>query len=201
MSTHTSNHHVEDPDVVGSRNRLGVILILVADIAFALSVLFVYFYLKGQNVNDMWLPKATEDAPAVLPLSNSGAMIVTVIAGVGLLAHASGLRAAKARQHSQLVLGSLVALLMSIGAIAYQLNLIFSINFVMGMGSYYSCYMLIAWLNVVHLALTVFIALGNWNRARLNLYARDHWHVTIVNVWWRWMFISSGLGAFALSFT
>jgi len=72
MSTHTTNHHVEHPDVVGSRNRLGVILILVADIAFALSVLFVYFYLKGQNVNDMWLPKATEDTAAVLPLSSSG---------------------------------------------------------------------------------------------------------------------------------
>jgi heme/copper-type cytochrome/quinol oxidase subunit 3 len=201
MSTHTTNHHVEHPDVVGSRNRLGVILILVADIAFALSVLFVYFYLKGQNVNDMWLPKATEDTAAVLPLSSSGAWIVTALAGVGLLSHGSALRAAKAKQNSQLVLGSIVALVLSIGAIAYQLNLIFSVNFVMGMGSYYSCYMLIAWLNVVHLALTVFIALGNWNRARLNLYAKDHWQVAIVNVWWIWMFVSSGLGAFALTFT
>jgi hypothetical protein len=201
MSTHTTNHHVEHPDVVGSRNRLGVILILVADIAFALSVLFVYFYLKGQNVNDMWLPKATEDTAAVLPLSSSGAWIVTALAGVGLLSHGSALRAAKAKQNSQLVLGSIVALVLSIGAIAYQLNLIFSVNFVMGMGSYYSCYMLIAWLNVVHLALTVFIALGNWNRAILNLYAKDHWQVAIVNVWWIWMFVSSGLGAFALTFT
>ena len=58
MSTETHTHH-EHPDVVGSRNRLGVILILVADIAFALSILFVYFYLRGQNVNDMWLPAAT----------------------------------------------------------------------------------------------------------------------------------------------
>jgi hypothetical protein len=149
----------------------------------------------------MWLPKATEDTAAVLPLSSSGAWIVTALAGVGLLSHGSALRAAKAKQNSQLVLGSLVALVLSIGAIAYQLNLIFSVNFVMGMGSYYSCYMLIAWLNVVHLALTVFISLGNWNRARLNLYAKDHWHVAIVNVWWIWMFVSSGLGAFALSFT
>jgi hypothetical protein len=39
MSTETHAHH-EHPDVVGSRNRLGVILILVADIAFALSILF-----------------------------------------------------------------------------------------------------------------------------------------------------------------
>jgi heme/copper-type cytochrome/quinol oxidase subunit 3 len=52
LDTHANPHH-EHPDVVGSRNRLGVILILVADIAFALSILFVFFYLKGQNVNDM----------------------------------------------------------------------------------------------------------------------------------------------------
>ena len=44
MSTEVHAHH-EHPDVVGSRNRLGVILILVADIAFALAVLFTYFYL------------------------------------------------------------------------------------------------------------------------------------------------------------
>ena len=43
MSVETHAHH-EDPDVVGSRNRLGVILILVADVAFALSMVFVYFY-------------------------------------------------------------------------------------------------------------------------------------------------------------
>ena len=64
MSTETHAHH-EHPDVVGSRNRLGVILILVADIAFALSMVFVYFYLRAQNVNDMWLPKATEEHAAI----------------------------------------------------------------------------------------------------------------------------------------
>ncbi|MCX6435450.1 MAG: hypothetical protein NTY21_05140, partial [Actinobacteria bacterium] len=76
MSVETHAHH-EHPDVVGSRNRLGLILILVADIAMALSVLFVYFYLKGQNVNDMWLPVATADTPAVMPVSSKGAWYVT----------------------------------------------------------------------------------------------------------------------------
>ena len=52
---HTNPHH-EHPDVVGSRNRLGVILLIVADVAFALSMMFTYFSLKAQNVNDMWLP-------------------------------------------------------------------------------------------------------------------------------------------------
>ncbi|MEI6671387.1 MAG: hypothetical protein WCL15_05130, partial [Actinomycetes bacterium] len=67
-------------------------------------------------------------------------------------------------------------------------------------GAYASCYFLITILNVVHLLLTIFISLGNWNRTRLGLYKADHWHVDIVNIWWIWMTVSSLLGAFALSF-
>ena len=76
MSVETHAHH-EHPDVVGSRNRLGVILLLVADISFALSMVFVYFYLRGQNVNDMWLPAATADRPAIEPLSAGPGWTVT----------------------------------------------------------------------------------------------------------------------------
>ena len=44
LDTHAhSNPHHEHPDVVGSRNRLGVILLIVADVAFALSMVFTYF--------------------------------------------------------------------------------------------------------------------------------------------------------------
>ncbi|MSX20656.1 MAG: hypothetical protein F2802_05640, partial [Actinobacteria bacterium] len=112
MSTETHAHH-EHPDVVGSRNRLGVILILVADIAFALSILFVYFYLRQQNVNSMWLPKASEEAPAVLPISSRGSWILTAIAAFGLLCHYYALKGVRAGNQTQLKLGGLVALVAS----------------------------------------------------------------------------------------
>ncbi|CAB4674102.1 unannotated protein [freshwater metagenome] len=195
-----SNPHHEHPDVVGSRNRLGVILILVADIAMALSVLFVYFYLKGQNVNDMWLPAATEDSPAILALSSKGTWYITALAGLGAAAHFYGLKGARAKNATQLVLGGGVALVFSIAALVYQFMQISSAPFTTTSGAYASCYFLIAGLNALHLVLTVFIALGNWNRSRLGIYAADHWHVDIVNVWWIWMTVSSLLGAFALSF-
>jgi heme/copper-type cytochrome/quinol oxidase subunit 3 len=195
LDTHANPHH-EHPDVVGSRNRLGVILILVADIAFALSILFVFFYLKGQNVNDMWLPKATEDAPAVIPLS----WYVTAIAAFGLLAHQFGLRGVRAANQTQLKLGGLVALISAIVAMVYQNMQIANAPFTFYSGAYASCYYLITILNMVHLILTVFISFGSWNRSRLGIYAHDHWHVEIVNVWWIWMTVSSLLGAFALSF-
>ena len=200
MSTETHAHH-EHPDVVGSRNRLGVILILVADIAFALSILFVYFYLRQQNVNGMWLPRASEEAPAVLPVSSRGPWILTAIAAFGLLCHYYALKGVRASNQTQLKLGGLVAFVASAVATVMQFNQIANAPFTFNSGAYASCYYLIAILNFVHLALTVFISFGNWNRSRMGLYKNDHWHVDIVNVWWVWMTVSSLLGAFALSFS
>ncbi|CAB4838847.1 MAG: hypothetical protein F2766_04970 [Actinobacteria bacterium] len=198
MSVETHAHH-EHPDVVGSRNRLGVVLLLVADIAFALSMIFVYFYLRQQNVNDMWLPAATSEHPAITPLASGAGWTVTAIAAFGLLAHFYGLKGVRAGNQTQLKLGSLVALVASIAAIVYQFNTIATAPFTFSDGAYVSCFYMFTILNFVHIMLTIFISLGNWNRARLGIYKSDHWHVDIVNVWWVWMVVSSLLGAFALS--
>ena len=199
MSVETHAHH-EHPDVVGSRNRLGVILLLVADIAFALSMVFVYFYLRGQNVNDMWLPAATADRPAIEPLSAGPGWTVTAIVALGLLAHMYGLKGARSQNQTQLKLGSLVALFVSVVAMAYQYNTIATAPFTFSDGAYVSCFYMFAIMNMVHILLTVFISLGNWNRARLGLYVENFWHVDIVRIWWIWMVVSSLLGAFSLSY-
>ena len=200
VETHVSPHH-EHPDVVGSRNRLGLILLLVADISFALAVLFVYFYLKGQNVNDMWLPKASDTQDATVPVSSMGAWYVAIIAALGLVFHRYALVGAKVKSQTQLVLGSGLAFVASMAALIYQGILMNNAPFTITMGAYASCYYLIAGLNMVHLFLTAFISLGNWNRSRLGIYAGDHWQVEIVKIWWICMTISALLGAFALSFT
>jgi len=200
VDTHANPHH-EHPDVVGSRNRLGVILLIVADVAFALSMLFTYFYLKAQNVNEMWLPKADGDAPAILPVSSASAWKITAIAAVGLLAHFMALRNVRQGNQSSLKTFGLIAFLSSLIAIFFQVQQFGAVPFTFYNGTYVSCWYLFAVMNTVHLILTAFISLGNWNRSRLGLYKSDHWHVDIVNIWWVWMVVSSLLGAFALSFT
>jgi len=177
-----------------------VILLLVADIAFALSMVFVYFYLRGQNVNNMWLPAATEERGAIEPLSSGPGWTVTAIVAFGLLAHIYGLIGARAQNQTQLKLGSLVALVASVIAMVYQYNTIASAPFTFSDGAYVSCFYMFAIMNMVHILLTVFISLGNWNRARLGLYVENFWHVDIVRIWWIWMVVSSLLGAFSLSF-
>jgi heme/copper-type cytochrome/quinol oxidase subunit 3 len=202
VDTHAhANPHHEHPDVVGSRNRLGVILLIVADVAFALSMLFTYFYLKAQNVNEMWLPKADGDAPAILPVSTASAWKITAIAAVGLLAHFMALRNVRKGNQSNLKAFGLIAFIASLIALVIQIQQFGVVPFTFYNGAYASCWYLFAVMNTVHLILTAFISLGNWNRSRLGLYKADHWHVDIVNVWWAWMVVSSLLGAFALSFT
>ena len=198
MSTEVHAHH-EHPDVVGSRNRLGVILILVADIAFALAVLFTYFYLKSQNVNDMWLPKANGDQKAVHAIAIGQVWKVTLLAVFGFLGQRWALISARHERYSGLIIGGGFALLFSLGALWLQISQIGAAPFTTQDGAYASCYFLITGLNAVHLVLTVFIAFGNLNRSRLGLYKHDYWHVDIVEVWWIWMVISSALGSFALS--
>jgi len=200
VDTYANPHH-EHPDVVGSRNRLGVILLIVADVAFALSMLFTYFYLKAQNVNDMWLPKADGEAPAILPVSTASAWKITAIAAVGLIAHFMALRNVRQGNQSSLKTFGLIAFIASVIALVLQIQQFGVMPFTFYNGTYASCWYLFAVMNTVHLILTAFISLGNWNRSRLGLYKSDHWHVDIVNVWWVWMVVSSLLGAFALSFT
>lgn len=200
LDTHSHNAHHEDPDVVGSRNRLGVILILVADVAFALSMVFVYFYLRMQNVNDMWLPKATEERHAIEAVSTSATYTISLVAIFGALAHFYALKGARVQNQTQLKLGSLVAFVASLVALYLQIAVFVNSPFTFSDGAYASCFYLFAVLNSVHLILTVFISLGNWNRSRLGLYVANIWHVDIVNVWWVWMVVSSLLGAFCLSF-
>lgn len=201
MSSHVSTPHHEHPDVVGGRNRLGVILILVADIAFFLSMLFVYFYLKQQDVNGMWLPRATEDQPAVTPVSIVGPIQIFVLLIVGLMSNRFAVSGSRIGSRERINIGTMIALLLAIGATVLQIQQMNSTGFTTRMGTYASSYYLFAAISLIHLLLTVFIAFGNWNRGRLGLYTSNHWHLTISNVWWIWMVVSSGLGAFALSFT
>ena len=200
MSQDVSAPHHEHPDVVGSRNRLGVILILVADIAFALSMMFVYFYLRQQNVNDMWLPRATEDRPATQPISSMGAWQIAAICAVGLFFNRFAVSGSRINSKERINIGTFVALLLSIVGLVMQVMQMNATGFTTRMGAYASSYYLIAFVNLLHLVITVFISLGNWNRGRLGLYNTNHWHLTISNVWWIWMTVSAALGAFALSF-
>ena len=147
--THAHTAHHEHPDDVGTRNRLGVILLIVADVAFALSMVFTYFYLRSQNVNDMWLPAATEETPAINPVSSSGAWRITLIAAIGLAAHFIALKNARKGNQSGLQVFGLVALISSLVATVIQIQQFGSVPFTFYNGAYASCWYLFAIMNKI----------------------------------------------------
>lgn len=199
LKTQEHNVHHEHPDDVGTRNRLGLILILVADISFALSMMFVFFYLKSQNVNNMWLPGPEGENPAIRPLSSGPSWMVTGVAALGALLHYLALRSVRAGSQSRLKQYGLLAFVAAIVGAVMQWNIIATAPFTFHQGSYVAAFYLLTIMNEVHLIITVLISFGNWNRSRLGLYSSNYWHVDIVNIWWIWMAVSSGLGAFCLS--
>jgi heme/copper-type cytochrome/quinol oxidase subunit 3 len=147
----------------------------------------------------MWLPKGDEEHAAIHPLSSSPAWTVTAIAAVGMLLHYFGLRSARNGNQGALKASGLLALIAALIGSVFQWNTIANAPFTFHEGTYVSAFYLLTIMNMVHLLLTVFISFGNWNRSRLGLYKSNYWHIDIVNVWWIWMTISSGLGAFCLS--
>jgi heme/copper-type cytochrome/quinol oxidase subunit 3 len=189
-----AQHH-EDADVVGARWRMGVILIIVADAAFVASLVFSYFYLRGLNTENGWLPKGS---------STAAIWVSWVIAGGLVLSAASynwgqfGLRAGKP---ARLVLGAGIAVVLVVADTAGQLVQLFTFPFRVDSGSYASSVYVLAGANLFHLLLTLFIGFGLWNRARLKLYkAPGDWQVRVVGIWWTWIAGAAVLSAFTTSF-
>ena len=195
----TAEVHVvqhDSPEVVGRRQRLGVILLILADVAFVLSLVFAYLYLHGLDTEGGWLP---QDGPAAL-----GAGFGWVIAAVMLVSWAAyrwAETAARAGQRERLVLGVLAAVVLVTVDLALQVYQMATAGFVVADGSYASAFMALAGYHVFHLALTAFLGIGIANRARLGRFDTDAWHVRLVGYWWNWVALSAILTAATTSLT
>src|SRR5450755_2732226 len=160
--------HHESPEVVGDRQKLGVILLILADVAFVLSLVFTYVYLRGLNTEGGWIS-------AVEPRT-AGSGLGWVIAAVMLVSWAAyrwGELGARSGQRQRLVLGLLAANVLVVVDGILQIYQITSANLRPDYGSYASSFLALSGYHVVHLVLTLFIGLGVWNRARLGLFAHN----------------------------
>ena len=188
MATNTHVGH-DSPDVVGDRDRLGVMLVIVADIAFVFSLSFSYLYLRGLNTNDAWLTKETVVA------SQSSIWIITALVVFAALSYNWGLRGIKVGNNSRLLLGSLIAFITSLITLGWQFWQFNSAPYYVPVTSAYTSMVIALGVgNMIHLTLTTFVSFGIWNRARLNLFSKNnHWNVKVVGVWFAWVALSTVL--------
>ncbi len=201
MSTSTQVHvHRDDPDTVGRRERLGVILLLVADIAFVLCLIFSYLYLRLLNVNGMWLP---ED---VTPAVSGRTWFVTIALVAAAVIFGLGVRSYRAGNAAMLVIAAAVTFLISIAAVVLQYMQLTDLNFPQAdngymSAAYSSSILALGWANMFHILLAVIISFGILNRARLGRYeGRDAWQPRLVAYWWAWVAVSAILVALVTTF-
>ena len=80
MTAVTAGHplpHHESVDTVGRRWRTGVVLLMVADVAFVASLVFTYFYLRGLNTQGAWFPKGASVAPIWVGWAIAAALVAS----------------------------------------------------------------------------------------------------------------------------
>jgi heme/copper-type cytochrome/quinol oxidase subunit 3 len=187
--------HLEETDTVGRRWRTGVILLIVADVAFVGSLVFSYFYLRGLNTEGAWLAKGQSIAPI---------WVGWVIAAILVLSAASyrwGQAGLHTGKESRLGLGVALAVLLAIADLVAQVVQLASLSFGAGHSSYSSSIWVLGGANIFHLLLTLFLGIGLWNRARLHKYSPSNdWQVQIIGIWWTWIAIAAVVTALTTSF-
>jgi heme/copper-type cytochrome/quinol oxidase subunit 3 len=195
--SHLQASYGETEEVIHRRQRMGVLLFLGADVVFVAAALFTYFYLRGLNTENGWLPNGVKTVGAVDTWTVAGLIIVSallfqVARRAGDAGNASVLRAA---------LG--VALLLVVADLVVQVMQMSGASFNTTSGAYASSYFLMASYHLFHLAILTFLGLGLFIRTIKGMYAEPERRneLDLMGLVWTWTAISAALFAFALLFT
>ena len=193
----------EPIEVVARRNLLGVLLLIVADVAGTIVLCMSYLYLHYLNTNKSWLPEGKES------LWNTTGMNITwpgtvqpavewpfwAISGgilVLMLLFWQGVRSLRRGSSATMVSA---ALLVTLGLIALSVAQYMQVRlypFDPTDGGYASALTVIGISNFLHLLLSAFLAAAIWNRTRLGRISPENpYQATLVAVWLTWITISA----------
>ena len=201
MSSDTTSHtefhiHHDAPAVVGRRERLGVRLLIVADGAFVVGMIFSYFYLRGLNANNSWVPKGGHTLAA-----STGWVIAAPLIAAAIV-HKIGVKSRSA------VASGFVLLAMLVGGYL-QWKQLAHMPFVavddggrhFFEGAYASNWVVLAGANMFHYIIGAFIALGLFIRgfrAKVDP-TLEYWRQLTASSWFTWIAIAGVLCAITTS--
>jgi heme/copper-type cytochrome/quinol oxidase subunit 3 len=188
-------HAPEPPEVVGARWRYGVLLLIVADAAFVVSVAFSYFYLRGLNTDKAWVASDQKTAAIWVGWALAAGTVLS------LLFYRRALAGLRADQPQRFVGMALLAVLVLAANLVGQWLQLTEFEFGANTSAYSTSLYLMAGANLFHLLLTLFLGIGIWNRGRRGLLkAAGQWQARIIGLWWTWITVAAVLGAFTTSF-
>lgn len=197
---------------VARRGRLALWLLIVADAAGTIALLISYTYLWSLNVNGGWAPPgaqltATEtnnDIPSNMQGSFATEWPFWAILGIVVLSTASmwwGYRAAKGGYQAALVTGSVISLLLMVGALVAQWIQITTFPFGPSDGAYASAVIVLCGSNIFHMLLVLFLLTGIVNRSRKGLISQSvSYPAQVTGIYMTWVSVSVLLGALVTTF-
>ena len=195
MTIGSPDLHIEDPNLIGRRWRMGVQFLIVADGAFVASLVFSYLYLRGLNTQKAWLAPHQHTAPIWVSWVITGILVVSA----GLFRF--GLRAVQEGNVGQFISASALALTVLIADAVIQVAQLVTFKFGIDTSAYSSSVYTMAGANLFHLLLTIFLGIAMVNRGRVGIYSEtSNWQVRIVNMWWSWIAVAAIVSSFATSF-
>jgi heme/copper-type cytochrome/quinol oxidase subunit 3 len=193
---HFAASYGETVDIVERRQRMAVLLLIGGDVVFVLSILITYYYLRGLNTNNAWIPTGRQTVPLALT------WVVAGVALLSLLAFLWGQAGARAGRPGQLTAGIGIGLLILLVDAVLQAVQIGIAPIRSTGGAYASSFLVMAGDHIAHCLLLLFVGIGLFFRARRGSYsAESHNQVRLVGYFWIWVVITAVLYAFTLVFT
>jgi heme/copper-type cytochrome/quinol oxidase subunit 3 len=198
--------------VAARRARVGIWLLIVADVTGTLALIVSYTYLWSLNVNGGWAPpgakiRGDETGTTIAKAGDTAFADVWpfwAILGLVLLTFLSvwwGTRGLRRGNQAAIVVGAGVALLVAVVALVAQWVQISTFPFALSDGAYASAVFLLCGSNIAHLLVVILVLTGAFNRAR-----RGHISVAVpyqaglVTIYLGWIVVAFLLGALVTTF-
>ncbi len=188
-----ASHHLP-PEVVGRQQRRAVQLFILADMVFFACLLFTYFYLRALDVDGGWIP---DGGATTAPWKSWLIALVTIAAAASFRSGVQGLQAGVRSTFDARALAGLVLVVFAVALVIYQ---IVTWPILMSDGSYASTFIVMTWVQLVHLVVLLFLAFGVWNRGVKGKLDSNASHAVVVGYFWNWVALTSLLGALTTFF-
>lgn len=172
----------ENPRTEARKISVGMTMYIATDVLLALMFFITYIWLRQYNTNNLWFPSGVKAPssfdllwPAIALLVSSGAYALAQVA-------------VRYGRLEMMRVSLLVAWLIMLGVLIWQIVAMGNLPFTQTDGSFASSYLLLLGYHIVHLAIAVLIGIGITVRAFRGYYdIGRHVGLDIAGIWWHWV--------------
>lgn len=176
---HAAAHEVDNDRKV----RLGMLFYVLTDVTFVIFLLVSYVWLRAYNTNGGWFPYKGMPLPdTTTTYALTGLMVASAIC------YFAGYLGARGGSQLATRIGLVLALLLAVVTIIWQIRFMGQQGFATKDGSFASSFILLSGYHVYHLLLGIFLGLGVTVRAFQGRYTRErHLGIITIGYFWYWM--------------